>query len=46
MVLGSAGTVLDTMDVVVCRMCFETYDASQACWTNVTVNDVNRSDGL
>jgi hypothetical protein len=30
-------------DVVVCRTCLGTYDASQAYWTNITVNNASRS---
>ena len=39
MVIGSA----DAGDVVVCRTCLGSYDASQAYWTNVTVNNNYRS---
>jgi hypothetical protein len=39
MVFGSP----DTGDIVVCRTCLGTYNASQAYWTNVTVNNANRS---
>ena len=39
MAFGSA----DAGDVVTCRTCLGTYDTSQAYWTNVTVNNSNRS---